>query len=520
MSAEYYLETACQKLPVVNRTIQEHGDRPLSAYLENFIVNPSPSYQERDDFFDALHQYTALLSGETVAKKAVNDLKNCPVILTSNHLGVEFFSQSLQSSLIFSLNSGRGTPDSTCVPVFSCANIPLDNLTYPQGALFYHVSISDFDSMPIKLPIFSNRLRKQTVSAAPPLTRTMIESAEKNLDKMLGNKQIPNVIADTMHTIFQEDYNADSVLSLPDYSTQSAILNRRIWKRLFSEPDTAPEMLCLELEKISSMLLTSDLRNQESLAWCVMFDPDLRQKVLEILDDVNGCWVLEKLSQRVKFSSSDDKKEGIPIGCGTVFFWCINDSGRRIPLCIETAESEKKILHGRDDRCNYFEFPYTPEAICELINKKRLIPSIFTCFLTLSLARGLACVGGYFQGEYLPAIQRGLATALRAAGYDHAADAVSNVPTHFYLSGMLGIMTKMTEQCLIPAGPIEIIAGGGINANDMEQMLSLTVREAHLAGLFETVPDILSPEKLRARGWKKELAADCFRLLNGKAVVK
>jgi copper homeostasis protein CutC len=96
---------------------------------------------------------------------------------------------------------------------------------------------------------------------------------------------------------------------------------------------------------------------------------------------------------------------------------------------------------------------------------------------------------------------------------------VSQVPTGGYISGMLALMTRIEEDCLIPAGPVEIIAGGGITSNDIEQMRSLTVRDAHLAALFETVPDIV-PAGLNAPGWKRQLAGDCSRLLEGKVVVK
>ena len=80
-------------------------------------------------------------------------------------------------------------------------------------------------------------------------------------------------------------------------------------------------------------------------------------------------------------------------------------------------------------------------------------------------------------------------------------------------------MALIGEHYLVPAGPLEIIAGGGITRRDIEKMLSLTVREAHLAALFETLPDAISPTRLPT-GWKKQLAADSLRLLKGKVVVK
>ncbi|MGE0085809.1 MAG: hypothetical protein AB7S75_15470 [Desulfococcaceae bacterium] len=517
MSAEHFLEIACQKLPPVNRAIQEHGDKPLSAYLQKFILKPLPSFQPRDDFFDVIYRYAAPLLGEIIAKKAVSDLEKCPVILTSSHLGIEYFSQSVHSMLLFSINAvKRGFPAAT-VPVFSFGNVPLNNLTYPRGVLLYHVSIGNLEHMPLKLPVFPDSFKRRLAGTAPCFDRNMISRAGSRLKKMLQEKQIHPDTADVMDRIFQEDYNADLVLSLPDYSQQTVVMNTRIWKKLFSEPDAGPELIYLEIEKITAMLLSYDLKNPESLARCVMFDPALRKEILDHLDGVNGCWIKKSLAQR---SGGDNTQQSLSEGCGTVFFWGIDEAGRRIPLSIETDKYNREILAGTDDRHKRFELPCIPESILEYLENRRLIPSLFTCFLTLSFARGLVCTGGYFQSEYLPAIQRGLATALHSSGYDYAADFVSGVPTHFYLSGMLAVMTKMADQYLIPAGPAEIIAGGGINAKNIEQMLSLTVREAHIAGLSETVPDVLTSGELKAGAWKKELAADCFRLLQGKVAVR
>ena len=90
-----------------------------------------------------------------------------------------------------------------------------------------------------------------------------------------------------------------------------------------------------------------------------------------------------------------------------------------------------KRLYGIDDRGNGLELPYSPESIRDGLNQGKLLPSIFTSFLVVSLARGLVCAGGYFQCEYLPAMQRGIVNALKkTGGYDEIAPIVSNVTTN------------------------------------------------------------------------------------------
>ena len=516
--AEYYLDMACKNLPVVNQAISKYGDVSLSDYLQNFIHKAKPSYQQQDDFLEAVHRYAAPLLGESVAQQTVRDLAANPVVLTSNHLGVEYFAQSLQSSLLFSLNRMIGNSSGTTVPVFSCGNVPLDNLTYPQGLLLYNINHTGLEVMPRKLPVFPNRLRRWLVSVAQAFDQDMIIRVQARLGKMVCDKQISHTLADPIHQIFQEDYCSDSVMALRSYSQQSAVLNGRIWKRLFPEVSTVPDMVCLELEKITAMLLEYDLSNPKSLAWCAMFDPVLRGHILEGLEGVRGCWNLKKLALSTDPMDKEQRKSHK--NCGTVFFWGIDDSGRRIPFYLETDDLNNEVLRGVDARGKTWKLPYTPQTIIHGLNDKRLVPSLFTCFLTLSFARGIVCVGGYFQGVYLPMMQEVVVTALQKTNYhDDIADFVTQVPTDCYLSGMLAVMAETDDGCLIPAGPAEIIAGGGITRDDIEKMLSLTVREAHIAGLFETVSDIV-PKELRVPGRKKELASDCQQLLEGKMVLK
>jgi len=323
-----------------------------------------------------------------------------------------------------------------------------------------------------------------------------------------------------VHKIFKENYCAPSVLDLPDYSQQSVVLNNTIWKRFFPQHPSATDIVYLELEKIVSALLAKDLLNSDSLASRVMFDPALRERILDALDGAKACWERKKLVLRLRRNLLNSQSHKTVSGCGTIFFWGINNSGKRIPLYLAPEVLKGGRFRGVDDRGDTFEMPYTPEAIIEGLDDKKLLPSLFTCFLVVAFARGLACTGGYFQGEYLPAMQRGIVRAFKESGdYHRLGQLVSQVPTGVYLSGMLAMMTRIQEDRLIPAGPAEIIAGGGITSNDIEQMRSMTVRDAHLAALFETVPDI-APAGLDAQDWKRQLAEDCCRLLEDKAVVK
>ncbi|MCP4104278.1 MAG: hypothetical protein GY749_01875 [Desulfobacteraceae bacterium] len=515
--AEHYLDIACEKLPVINQAISKYGDSSLSTYLQELVPKNKPAYQPMNDLFEVIQQYAGSLLGNSVAKRLVQDIAEFSVVLTANHHGVDYFSQSVQGSLIFALRTLKGIHSATTIPIFSCGNIPINNLTYPKGLLLYNVNPAELESMPAKVPIFTRRFKTQSISVVPAFDQTMIINAKARFDNMLHDRQISPTLASPVHEIFQEDYCAPSVLEMPTYSHQSTVLNNRIWKRLFTGVTPVPDMVYIELEKITGCLLKYDLSNPKSLAWNVMFDKVLRSRILTELDGVNVCWNRKLLKKRLHFSTSD---ELLRKACGTVFFWGIDSRMRRVPLHIETDAPNNEVLRGVDSWRNQWELPYNTESIVNALHEGRLLPSVFTCFLTLSFARGLICVGAFFQGEYLPTMQQGVVKALqKTAGYQDVAHLVAQVPVDYYIPGMLTAMTRAGKECLVPAGPAEIIAGGGITNDDIEQMLLLTVREAHIGALFETIPDLV-PVTLRPSDWKKQLASDCFRLLDGKIVIK
>ncbi|MBN1932023.1 MAG: hypothetical protein JW786_10500 [Desulfobacterales bacterium] len=522
LSAEHYLEVVCRNSSVINRTIEQYGNFTLYDYLKNLLKKVEKPYQKRDDLVEAVYRYAAPLLGESIAKQASHDLVLYPVVLTANHHGVDYFSQSIQGSIIFSLSALTCNNYAKTVLVFSFGAISLNNSTYPRGLLLYNTEKhNEFDNMPKKLPIYSDRFKRQMVSNVNGFDKVMIIRAQARFDKMIHDRKISPTLASPLRQILWQDYCDATVMNLTNYSEQSVIVNSRIWKRIFSESEIVPKSVCIEIEKVVSILLKSDLLNPESLTWCVMFDSKLRKNLLYELDGEKACWKRKMLYQRLGKSRVGEKKEKIPDGCGTHFFWGVDDTGRRIPLYLKSDSSNNDVvLHGMDDHGKIWEFPFTFNSILKCLKEARLIPSLFTCFLTVAFARGFTCLGGYFQCKYLPIMQRGLVNALKkTGGYDNMVQHVSKVTTDGYLSGMLAVMSQIEDNYLIPAGPIEIIAGGGITKKDIEKMLSLTIQDAHMAALFETVPDI-TPWELSVRNWQKQLAADCFQLLKGKVVVK
>ncbi len=519
--SEDCLQLACRHLLMVDRIIDTCGDMSLFEYSRTLTTTPGiNSYQSRADLLRIVYNYTEPLLGERVAQKAVKDLDKYPVVLTANHHGVEYFSQTFQARLIFALQALQKGALTSTIPVFACGNIPLNNAVYPRGALIYKAAPEEFEKIPIKLPVFPDRQKRSIVSATPGFNSEMINRAWLKASQLVKDKKISSSVSDSLHNIFQKNYGSNSVVQLPAYSDQSVVVNYLIWKQLFPQIDTVPDSICLELEKIVTRLMEIDLSDPQTLLWFILFDPELRFHVLADLDGINGCWNRKTLEHQQSVISQNKLCKITQVKCGTTFFWGIDDKGRKVSLNIKTTNTNTLVLSGIDERGNLWEWPYSPESIINGISKGHLLPSGFSCYVVLLFARGLSCIGGYLQGIYLPAMKKGLVSALnKNQKYKHIADIVEQARADHYSDGMLAVMTKIDDKYLVPAGPLEIIAGGGITKSDINKMSKLTVREAHLADMFDTIPDAV-PLKTLPHGWKKRLATDIYQSLRQKVVVK
>lgn len=514
--AESLLAAARLNLPVVDRVLGAHGDATLSSYLTGLVAGHDPPAEAMVDLLDWLHAALDPLLGQSGARAAVHDLGASPTVLTASHHGVDSISQSFQGNLLFALNRWRRAGPQKTIWIFSCGNVPLNNSEYPRGLLYYHPR-PESDGLTRKFPIFPDRLKRCMVSVAPALDAGMVARAERQLHRLIDAGSISPEAASQLRQVLREDYANPSVLALANYSEQSVLLNRRIWRRLFHRSAGSHNVVYFELEKAAAAMLMRDLDEADSLARCVLFDRGLRENVLHRLDGQRGCWHLAKLARSLEPAHGGGSSRH---GCGSVFFWGVDEHRRRVPLLLTTDCSGGEALLGRDDQGRAFQLRFTSKALGDALQQGLLLPSLFTCFMTLSFARGLVCVGGYFQAQYLPIMQQGLMRALaETAGYGSLLPVVGRTPTDKYLSGMQAVMTRAGAGLLAPAGPLEIIAGGGLSGEEVEKILRLTVREAHLAGLFETAPDA-APPGLRPPGWEKQLARECHLLLGEKVVVK
>ena len=500
---ETYLDDVRNVLPAVDALLSRHEALRLRDYVTRLGCSHTPGFQDNQDFISEVASYTGKNLGPDLAAAIAEDLREMPQVLTANHHGIDTFAQSTQSNLLFSMRKKADGKAAGTIPVLACGSIPLNNLTYPRGLLVYAGSAASADGGIGRLPLFPDSHKRKLVSVAEPFSAEMLSRSRNRSQRLVEGSSLPRSLGQALNAVFDDFASVGH--DFPGYSEQATVLNYRIWRRLFKDDVCRSELAYIDLESVVCQLLQTDLFDQSTICHQLMFDPKLRAQLIENLDGERGCWQYEKLLQGCLDAEGRQNSHAPHSAQGTIFFWGVDAKGRKIPLCVVGSENKTGVaLSGIDDKGQLWTMPFTPDDVSRGLRDGHLLPSIFTSYLLVSIARGISCIGGYYQADYLPIMQKAVIDTLRSnSGKTVRTFGTQNFRPDLYLSGMQTIGLE-TEGQLLPAGPLEIIASGGLDAEQYERIGQVTVLQSHIASLYDTIMDV-SPQNGELNRSKKEI---------------
>jgi hypothetical protein len=516
---EYFEKLRFNSL-ALNSAITKYGSYNIREFITKFEISKNCSYQESDDLLEIIFDYVKKLLGEETAFETVKTIKDGKMLLTANHHGVDSFAQSVQGSLIFSLICRKKNENNTITPIIACGNISLNNLTYPRGILIYGINKRNFLNIPLKIPILPDRVKTKAVCAVNSIKKDNLKNCKKRIFDLKKESFISKNIYEVLNNVIDEDYSSSFVLQQEKFSDQAVILNYRLWKKILNGNLKNTKIVYLELEEITRRLIAKDLNDPRSLAYITLFDPAVRRKILESLNNKKACWENDILKFKCLRISNQINETNLTKNGGTHFFWGIDKNMKRLSLILEDDGNHDLLLKSIDDNDNLVSIPFKPEILAEKLLNKEIIPSLFLSYLAISFARGIMCIGGYYQSEYLPVMKEKLMEALNGQkSYKNMNKAIRKIETTNYLSGMQTIMIKNDEDSIFPAGLVELIASGGVNDNDIENILTINIEDAHKASILDTLTDLKIDENID-NNWKEIVSKDNYNQLKEKIIIR
>jgi hypothetical protein len=515
-----YVDKLCSVSDPLNNVIQNYRNITIKEFFAKTKIGCKRGYQPCNDMNEIMFKYIKNLLGQETALETIDTITTNKIVLTANHHGVDYFAQSAQGTLLFSFMSKENYFKKKIIPVIACGNVSLNNLTYPRGILIYNLKERNKIDAPLRIPIFPDREKTKTVCAVEGIKLEYLKNTIKRVSSLKNEKVISNKMYNILISIIEQDYMSAHVLAQKRYSEQSVILNNLLWRKIFKGDLCGYKVVYLELEEIANKLIQKDLVNTSSLIYILLFDPIIRNNIIYKLDKKKACWENDALNNKYQNFKIDRNEALRNKNCGTHFFWGIDRNHKRIPLLISGDHNSNISLTGLGEDNVLIKIPFKPDILCEKLEKKEIIPSLFLSYSAISFARGIVCVGGYYQSEYLPIMKEKLLESLGCQiSYRDIYRAINQIEAKNYLSGMQTIMIKNDDLSAVPAGPIELIESNGINEQDIKKILKINVLDAHKASLLDTLTD-LKIQYNDGEEWKKIVSMENYIELKDNVIMR
>ena len=458
---EEMLQVVRKKSCIMDTAIREFGNVPLKEYVKQFKPYQGRPIQPADDFLVFSKEYNEALLGEEIAGE-LDKVLRFPLLNTANHHGVDFFPPSVQGNLLFWKALQENGIQTKYLPICSFGIVSLSNSSYARGISSYSVCDKH-----LRIPIFPKSIENKMVRYVPAFTEGQVKRAIFRLNTEFSSYKASGDIKQAL----EKYYLNETVLNKKYYGDQAVLLNMMLSRDMYADGDI-PQIVYMEMEQIINRLLIKDLHDENSMIYRILYDDRILNEIRRQMEEGNTSM-------------------------STMFFWGKDSAGRRYVLDFCSDGS----MRGKTLAGEIVTLQAGSKDIECLIEQERIVPSGYTMAVLLCFARGYTWLGGYFQGDYLPEWQRGTAQALaEVEEYRDWAETIMNYNCAGYISGPVFALNQTVEGLLVPAGPLEIIHGGGINLEQLDHLMNATVKDAHIMGLYSSYPELVHPA-LRKDNW-------------------
>lgn len=449
-------QAVLQKRPVLKNLVEQKGNQTLLEYAREFsstLTNP-PLQQRRDEFIVTFQEEVERQLGTDIAIQAAEQLRQYYFVSTADHHGPIVNESWCNSNLLIGAPYSEHHDALRYVIVLACANISLNNITFPRGLIFHAVTAQQ----ELKLQRLSFLPSNAHAAMVYNFRAYSIEDIKK-MERLLGEKvkrrEVSEQVAEKIQTLLQNVYAQPDVLACQNFSDQVTKTNYILWQHYFSESGQAPSnLLYIEQERIVSRLIIKHHLFTDTVITHMLFDEDYEPLLQEHFANIQGA-----------FSSTRE--------WGTYLFWGISEpKHHRVALWLKGRQLIS------DD--GTFVVDLTPAAIQEALESGRIIPSLLVVFSVLCFYYGLKCLGGFNQTNYLTNMKNAYLRLHADRGNYKSVEMCAHAQTKEMCDGFITAFCGGPQNELVPAAGLDLYLYNTPNTwlTIMEEVKNLTLNDA------------------------------------------
>lgn len=436
-------EAVLSKRPVLREILSKHGEKNLFQYAQDYIsVNLPPAIEARQkEFIETLKNGIEKLLGTQVADSVAQQLKQYYFVSTADHHGPLTAPFFLSGNLLMSAPyKNLRNPKLQNVISLACANVSLNNSSFPRGLLFHSYAHGKTDMH--RLSFLPSNAHSSTVYNFRSYTTADVEKMKNLLREKVKEGLVRKNETDVIAQLLDEVYLSKKALSAKSFSEQVTITNFDLWQRFFASckhKHTPPNLIYIEQESLVIRLLIEHHLYRDTVIQRILFNQEYHPFIVKYFENIMGTFCREH-----KY--------------GTYFFWYMPEGNtRRVQLwCVGN-----KLVAEEGD----FELELKPEIIQKALEEKKIMPSMMTVFLVLSFYYGLKCLGGFSQVNYLTEMKNAYIKMNTDLGNYRSIEMCARAQTK-ELCEFTTAFLQTPEGSITPATGIDLILHGDENTWD------------------------------------------------------
>lgn len=421
--------------PILQEILQRDGQKKLYDYAQGYrATNPSPQVApRRAELIQTVRTEVAHRLGPVVADQVAAQLAKYYFASTADHHGPVTHPWFVNSNLLITAPLAEHA-DSTLQSVlaFGCANVSLNNPSFPRGLLFHTCRNGRVQQH--RLSFLPSTAHSCSIYGFRAYTAREIKKVRTLLREKTRCGEVPRAVASTVDQVLTDIYDRPEILACPTYAEQVTKTNFALWKTFFPAGATPPpDLVYLEQETLVAQLLTDFHLDRDTTIHRLLFNPAHEALLAKYFDGLPYA-----------FSTSEQR--------GTYLFWGLSPTKHdRVQLW-----KRGSWLVSADGA---FRLELTPGALAAALQQQQIVPSVMLIFTVLAFYYGLKCLGGFSQVNYLTFMQRAYYRLQREAGNGREAEICQAAETKATVDVTVAFLGTPSGN-LLPATGLDLLLYG------------------------------------------------------------